>query len=312
MIAYLHNLSPMKKSQRDNLYFDMTLQTEQTTYRTVCFSPEKHRDFLTRYESSSPVKLTKYQMKRNARTNQDEVHINKRSKVDDAQESEVSFDIKVLKHEQKCKPGISDITDVLKEVTNSVLNVCGRVTLQGPIQTVMSKGKALRKQEALLTDNSGTIRLVLWENDISKVSSESTYTLSNVVLKEFEKVKYLTLTKSSNIEISEAAITREDTPLAEGLPNTQFVKFPADGLLSLQRFSSCIKCQTKLIPNATKNTVKCMECGLGQLKVRCQQRMLANVLFKNEENSSSLMLFDDKLKQLYIKSRPIFKTVLKH
>ena len=61
-----------------------------------------------------------------------------------------------------------------------------------------------------------------------------------------------------------------------------------------------MKCQTKLIPNATKNTVKCMECGLGQLKACCQQRMLANVLLKKEGNSSSLMLCDDKLKQLYL------------
>ena len=209
------------------------------------------------------------------------------------------FDIKILNQEQKCKPGVSNITDVLEEVTNSVLNVCGRVTLQGSVQTVMSKGKALCKQEAILTDNSGTIRLVLWENDISKVSSASTYTLSNVVLKEFQEVKYLTLNKSSTIKISETVITREDTPLSEGLPNTQFVNFPADGLSSLQRFSSCIKCRTKLILNATKKTVKCMECGLGQLKVRCEQRMLADVLFKNEGKLENLMLFDDKLKQLY-------------
>ena len=158
----------MKKSQRDNHYFDMTLQMEHTIYRSVCFSPEKHHEFLTKYESSSPIKLTKYQIKRNARTNQDEVHINKRSKVDNAQESEVCFDIKILIQEQKCKPGVSNIMDVLEEVTNSVLNVCGRVTPQGSIQTVMSEGKALREQEAILTDNSGTIRLVLWENDISK------------------------------------------------------------------------------------------------------------------------------------------------
>ena len=213
--------------------------------------------------------------------------------------NQVCFDIKALKPEEKCKPGVSNITDVLKEVTNSILNICGRVTVQGPVQTVMSKGKALRKLEAILTDNSETICLVLWENDISKVSSQSTYTLSKVVLKEFEKVKYLTLNKSSTIEISEAEIARQDTPSAEGLPNAQFVNFPADGLLSLQRFSSCIKCRSKLVPNATKNTVKCMECGLGQLKVRCQQRMLTNVLFQKEGNSNSLMLFDDKLKQLY-------------
>ena len=27
------------------MYFHMTLQTEDTTYRSVCFSPEKHQHF---------------------------------------------------------------------------------------------------------------------------------------------------------------------------------------------------------------------------------------------------------------------------
>ena len=299
MIAYLHNLSPIKKSQRDNLYFDMTLQTEDTTYRSVCFSPEKHTQFLTRYESSSPVKLSKFQLKRNTRTNEDKVHINKRSKVDDTEESDVSFDIKVLRPTEKCKPGITTVCDVLQEDTNSVVNVCGRITLQGPIQTIMSKGKALRKQEAVLTDNSATIRLVLWENDISKVSSESTYDISKVVLKEYEKAKYLTLNKSSTIKISQKSISRLDTPSTEVLPNTQCVTFPANGVLSLQRFSSCLRCQSKLVPNASKKTVKCTKCGLGQLQASCQQRLLANVLFQKGASSNSLLLFDDKLKQLF-------------
>ena len=170
-----------------------------------------------------------------------------------------------------------------KEDTNSVVNVCGRITLQGPIQTIMSKGKALRKQEAVLTDNSATIRLVLWENDISKVSSESTYDISKVVLKEYEKAKYLTLNKSSTIKISQKSISRLDTPSTEVLPNTQCVTFNVN----------------HLVPNASKKTVKCTECGLGQLQASCQQRLLANVLFQKGASSNSLLLFDDKLKQLF-------------
>lgn len=39
------------------------------------------------------------------------------------------------------------MSDVLYEAANSVLNVCGHVTIQlGLIQTVISKGKALQEQ----------------------------------------------------------------------------------------------------------------------------------------------------------------------
>ena len=79
IIGYVHNLSEIKTSQRNNLYFDMSLQTQEKLYRALCFSPEKHQQCKTTCESSSPIKLTKYQLKRNTFTEQDEIHINKRT-----------------------------------------------------------------------------------------------------------------------------------------------------------------------------------------------------------------------------------------
>ena len=76
------------------MYFHMTLQTEDTTYRSVCFSPEKHQHFLAKYELSSLLKISKFQLKRNDRTNQDEVHINKHTKMEDPLDTDISFNIK--------------------------------------------------------------------------------------------------------------------------------------------------------------------------------------------------------------------------
>ena len=139
------------------MYFDMTLQTKNGTYRSVCFSPEKHSGLSSNYESLSPVKISKLQLKRNQRSNDDEIHINKRTKLENPQESEVTFDIQKIELEEKCKPGITVVSDVLQGDSNSVINVCGRITLHGAQETILSKGKTLRKQEAVFTDNSGTI-----------------------------------------------------------------------------------------------------------------------------------------------------------
>ena len=148
------------------MYFDMTLQTKNGTYRSVCFSPEKHSGLSLNYESSSPVKISKFQLKRNQRSNDDESHINKRTKLENPQESKVTFDIQKVELEEKCKPGITAVSDVLQGDSNAVINVCGCITLHGAQETILSKGKTLRKQEAVFTDNSGTMRLVLWESDI--------------------------------------------------------------------------------------------------------------------------------------------------
>lgn len=96
MIGYVHNLSEIKTSQRNNLYFDMSLQTQDKLYRAVCFSPENHQQCKTTCESSSPIKLTKYQLKRNTFTDQDEIHINKRTRLFEPSSHEINFDIRQL------------------------------------------------------------------------------------------------------------------------------------------------------------------------------------------------------------------------
>ena len=123
----MHNLSPIKKSQKNNNYFDMTLQTKNGTYRSVCFSPEKHSSLSSNYESSSPVKISKFQLKRNKRSNDDEIHINKRSKFEEPQESEVTFDIEKVQSEEKCKPGITAVSDVLQGDSNALSTFAGEL-----------------------------------------------------------------------------------------------------------------------------------------------------------------------------------------
>ena len=39
--VYVHNLSTLKTSGKENTYFDMQLQTEKNVVRAVCFSSRK-------------------------------------------------------------------------------------------------------------------------------------------------------------------------------------------------------------------------------------------------------------------------------
>lgn len=294
----MHNLSPIKQSQRKNLYFDLDLQTKNKTYRTVCFSPEKHANCKSKFESSSPIKLTRFQIKRNQRNNEDEIMINKRSRIDDATDNEVDFDIQTLRPvENQYTSTIIDVASVLDGSSASVVNVTGRISFQGFQETILKNGKTLRKQEAVFTDNSASVRAVLWENDIDRMKSGSHYTISRAVVKEYEGNKYLTMNKKSEIKESTATVDLEDQVNLQG--NLQFVECPAEGVESINNFLSCNRCHVKVATVAGKKVVKCSECGLGQLKDKCKQRFTAKVLFKDDKNEAvSLLLFDDKLKQL--------------
>ena len=52
----------------------MQVQTEDKMFRAVCFSAEKHNEFKARSEAACAVKLTKFRLKRNTWSNEDEIH----------------------------------------------------------------------------------------------------------------------------------------------------------------------------------------------------------------------------------------------
>ena len=46
-----------------------------------------------KFESSSPVKINKFQLKKNLKTEKEELILNKRTKIEDPHESEMDFDL---------------------------------------------------------------------------------------------------------------------------------------------------------------------------------------------------------------------------
>ena len=290
----MHGLSEIKTSQRNNPYFNLKLQAQDKTYRTMCFSPEKHGKCKANFESSSPVKITKFQIKRNNGTKEDEIHMNTRTRLEDPEEK-VVFDIQKQQNENVVET-MSTVSFILQCETNTVVSTSGRITFQGPEETLQTKGKTLRKQEAILTDNTGTMRLVLWESDIEKVKSGCSYELKKLPVRRFQENKYITLNMRSTINSTDEVIERTDDVVEECELNS--VDCPAEGVQSLKRYLSCNKCHTKIVPMTGKNIVKCSECGLVQLKTKCKERLFATVLFMKATTKITLVLFDDKLKKL--------------
>ena len=68
-------------------------------YRTVCFSPEKHSVLKRKFESSSPVKINKFQLKKNPKTDKEELILNKRTNIEDPLENEMDFDLQQVEEE---------------------------------------------------------------------------------------------------------------------------------------------------------------------------------------------------------------------
>ena len=144
------------------------------TLRAVCFSPDKHKCFKAKSQSSSPLKISGYRVKRNIYSDTDEIHINKRTKSADPNPQDVDFNIAAQQDATEDLVTLTSVKDIVTGTSPNKVNIAGRVTFQNNPEILHSNGKTLTKQESTLTDETGSIRLVLWENDIGKVKSGTT------------------------------------------------------------------------------------------------------------------------------------------
>lgn len=264
----------------------------------MCFSPEKHPTFKRKYESSSPIKLTKFQLKKNEKTSEQELLINKRTKLQDPSDKESEFDYRPINTEEK-QTKDTTAEDILDGEPNTYVNICGRITFTGETKTLNINSKSLQMQEAVFTDNTGSVRTVLWENDIHKVTSQHCYDIKNISVREYQDSNCLTFNKHTTVHEVNKTIERLDD--LSNAPEQQKINFPPEGINYVQRFLSCNKCHTKIIAaDSGKKILQCIECKLSQLKSKCKSKILVSALFINKNKETiSLQMFDDVIQHLF-------------
>ena len=94
----------------------------------MCFSPEKHAALKRKFECSSPVKVNKYNLKKNDKTGEEELIWNKKTKIEEPQESEMEFDLQPIKAET-VEAKDSSAEEILGEQIKTLVNIAGRVTV---------------------------------------------------------------------------------------------------------------------------------------------------------------------------------------
>lgn len=86
------------------------------------------------------------------------------------------------------------------------VNITGRVILQGDVHTKNYRGRILQMQEAIITDETGSMRLVLWDSDIRKISSGCSYDIQIGLVRNFKDVNYLTFNSGTDVKQSDHTI----------------------------------------------------------------------------------------------------------
>ncbi len=253
MCGYLVNVSPVKSSGNKK-YFNFNIQTKSETRRGVCFTPEKRVNMSMFQDQKVPVKIQQF---RTAASN--DVAVDQKTEISPT----------TLTEEQVFTPNfvpsdrITSLDSIKNAISEQFVTVQAKVHTLGDVKKITTKlNKTLDKQEGILLDPSGQMKILLWEDQVNSIETGQTYVFKNLRVKDNQyKERYLNPPKSSNnYSVTVAESYQEQLPEAEVVPDTLVVtQGNICGVSNISKSKSCLVCGNRVILKNDKlaNCTKC-------------------------------------------------------
>ncbi|CAB4018425.1 Hypothetical predicted protein [Paramuricea clavata] len=154
---------------------------------------------------------------------------------------------------------------------DSIKNVIGEqfVTVKAKVHSLDSVKKittklnqTLNKQERILLDPSGQMKILLWQDQVNSIKEGETYIFKNLRVKDNQyKERYVNPPKDcNNYSVTVAESYQEKLPEAEVIPETLIVaQGNICGVSNIAKSKSCLLCGNRVIPKNDKIT-NCTKC----------------------------------------------------
>ena len=140
----------------------------------------------------------------------------------------------------------------------------------------------LKKQEAIISDTTGHIKVVLWENNVNTLEVNTAYNLKNLRVKSSNNEKYLNTPKG------EEFVSTETTPFDQPCVNveedlnemvTATIYARIMGIHQASFTLSCISCNKKVVSLPEDDLLgECQNCQLTQLIESCNSQWCLRML----------------------------------
>lgn len=289
--GYIQNTSPIRNLTKQP-YFDFYIQTGEQPVRGVCFSPQKRKLFVDADEKKVPVEIKKF------------VHGEDPSSTDILMGDNVV--LKVI--------GESDVPFIRKELVPTNLNISmltsiavgQEITIKGKVialqnpEQVGNSSEPLTKAEGWLVDPFGSIKIVLWEDDIAKVQNGTTYRFENLRLRKNPKSGeiYVNPSKSGSSIVPTTAFT-EPVAIHEVPKELLDDNITAEiiGIVTAQVDITCIRCNRRIKTTGAQNIVTCdnATCGIKQKLAKCKSQWFVKALVESENSTTTLLFRNDEI-----------------
>lgn len=292
----MHNVSPVKVSDKNKKWFECTFQTPQRTIRGVCFNPsdsdvKKFQDAAT---SKSPIKVPNARLGNKRPGYPQDIIIPNKARIEQI-DPLPGFQHQAMDTETKCSIG-----NLNNLKTGQLISITAYVNCLTSIKEVTQKStkQQVSVRECMLTDSTGSVKLVLWGTFTSKVANGNTYHFTNIRIKSNDSKFHLSTTQAGCIISPSTPLTNIQPP--NELPNssiTEHVK--VDYLTRLSFYHVCLSCKKKIVLPEQQKLVECDSCHITMNKNKCPKSFYAKLNVTNtKEIQFNLVFFDDTVRKL--------------
>lgn len=260
LTCFIHNVSPVKKGSITGAqYFNCTLQMKEQSKKAVCFSPAKQKRYNELETSKSPVKLSKYNLKKG------EVMISNTTFMKPLDPDKVDF-----KHNMNiAKEAVVMLGDLEQLANGQLVNVKVKVIdVSDPGNHHGFKG-VVQKQELLIADSTGCRKLHLYEDYVGKLQGGKSYLMKNLRLHIVKTNHYLNTALNEEFEFQVVDDIKNVAKLPSDLSTMTVVDIVGKivALSSLKKLYICLCGKKVSFPD--DGLVKCDACHKTMLAKSC-------------------------------------------
>ena len=136
-------------------------------------------------------------------------------------------------------------------------------------------------------DETGSCRLVVWEEDVNSLEEGKSYCLVNVGVRKYEVSEYLSFSSRSSVKVIDdlEEVNEEDIVGDNGL----FIKGDISAVLSSTEYLSCRFCRSKIVPD-DEILGECSKCCALMKVSTCEKTKSAKVVVAEESSSGQVTL----------------------
>ena len=152
----------------------------------------------------------------------------------------------------------------------------------------------------VLADQTAVYRCVSWEPHIELLQQDSTYTITNAVLKSFNGQKHVSIGQNCQItQIDDMQEVIDNEVTAPGTGQAKVFKDVAN-VVSIDTYKHCLNCNAKVLLTDSDAVIAiCSKCSSTMKVAKCATHNVASVMLQDDQNKlHRVTIFNDILEQI--------------